>query len=106
MKDQATYKATLFASIGQSNLIGVACGYWIAAGAPESSPLQGAMVFTFWMQISLLVDQFCMRINTRDVQSAEAGEGVHRRSGHLYIRTGLSPKRAIRPREFSLDPDY
>ncbi len=52
MKDQATYKATLFASIAQSNLIGVAFGYWIAAGAPESSPLQGAMAFTFWMAAS------------------------------------------------------
>ena len=39
MKEQATYKATLFASIAQSNFIGVGFALWLGVGAPDSTPL-------------------------------------------------------------------
>ena len=52
MKNQGPYPATLFITIAQSNLIGVAFGYWIAAKASNFDLLESALVFTFWLAVS------------------------------------------------------
>ena len=52
MKDQRAYKANLFASVAQSNFIGVGFGLWLGLGAPDSSPVAAALVFLFWMAAS------------------------------------------------------
>ena len=53
MNDQGgPYKATLFASVAQSNFIGIGFGLWLALGAPDSSPAAAALVFVFWMAAS------------------------------------------------------
>ena len=52
MTDQRHYKATLFASLAQSNFIGVGFGLWLGIGAPDSSAVAAALVFVFWMAAS------------------------------------------------------
>jgi len=45
-------RAVFFLAGGQSNLLGVAFGLWLAHSAAPITALQAAMVFTMWMFLS------------------------------------------------------